>query len=898
MRCAARTKGRSVPHPSVTGLRLKGDPTTWWGKLGRDDVTGRVARAEDGSVRAWHPLVDHCADVAACAEALLRVDGIRRRLATLASLPDLDPATCARLCVLAGLHDIGKFNRGFQARWRPDTTRVVGHVGDVVALLVEGGAIAERLPAALSGQDLASWGDEASYGLLHSSICHHGQPVPTGTTEHAYWRAGGLLDPFDGIASLVQATRAWFPQAWAAGGPNLPLALPFDHGFNGLVCLADWLGSDTRFFPYSEEGDRDRMSAARGWADSLVSATFLEPQAARGSLGVAVPGFAAVSAFEPREAQRCMLQLPVLVDGSVAILEAETGSGKTEAALVRFLRLFHEGAVDALYFALPTRTAATQIRARLEHVVERAFPDPRARPPVLLAVPGYVTHHDPDAPLPSADELWSDDAPDLAHARTWANEHPKRYFAGTIVAGTVDQVLLSSLAVKHAHLRGTSLLRHLLVVDEVHASDAYMTSILEWVLERHLAAGGHALLLSATLGAAARVRLLAPRKRPTVPSLEDARSVPYPLLTQQGRSGHAQNLQIPAGPDRVVSVETAALADAPLEVASLALGAAARGAAVLIIRNTVRGCLDVQAALEQQAGRDRASLLFRCGRVAAPHHARFARVDRGALDMAIEAAFGKQRLAGRGVVAVATQTVEQSLDLDADLLFTDLCPMDVLLQRFGRLHRHDRADRPAGFTEPRAIVLVPADRDLAVRIRRGGEAAGGHGLSSKVYGDLRIIEATWRSLEADPLVRVPSQSRARIEESVHPEALAELVATLGEPWSQHARHVQGSLLADGTHGRLVQVDWRRPFCEKPFPRGRIGTRLGEADRRVAFVAPVPGPFGRPVSALNLPHWMVPEGVEISDEPVAARATPEGFDFDFAGQTFKYDRLGLGPEERP
>ena len=63
--------------------------------------------------------------------------------------------------------------------------------------------------------------------------------------------------------------------------------------------------------------------------------------------------------------------------------------------------------------------------------------------------------------------------------------------------------MLAALQVKHAHLRGSALSRSLLVIDEVHASDTYMTAVIDRLLRGHLAAGGYALLMSATLGARA-----------------------------------------------------------------------------------------------------------------------------------------------------------------------------------------------------------------------------------------------------------------------------------------------------------------------------------------------------------------------------------------------------------
>ncbi|MBX6376089.1 MAG: hypothetical protein IRZ13_17915 [Acetobacteraceae bacterium] len=588
------------------------------------------------------------------------------------------------------------------------------------------------------------------------------------------------------------------------------------------------------------------------------------------------------------------------------MLEAETGSGKTEAALARFLRLFHAGVVDGLYFALPTRTAAVQIHRRVTQAIARAFARSDSPPPVVLAVPGYLSVDDHVGQrLAPFDVLWAEDDRERWRDRGWAAESPKRYLAGAVVVGTVDQVLLSALAVPHSHLRAAGLARHLLVIDEVHASDAYMTHILEAVLARHVGGGGHALLLSATLGATARERLLAPGRGAPVPPVEDAEAVPYPLITHAAPpTGRTARIPLPPAADRRVRVQLAALAADPAAIAAAALDAARSGARVLVIRNTVRECIETQVALEAAAlpsaaaepgaGADArpptAVALLRCAGVPAPHHARFAREDRLALDAVIEACFGRAA-PPTACVAVATQTVQQSLDLDADLLFTDLCPLDVLLQRLGRLHRH-RRPRPCGFEQPRVVVLVPPDRDLTRFVRADGRASGPHGLGT-VYPDLRVLEATWRELERNPLLELPRMNRPLVEAATHPASLHGIAEELGGAWRTHDQWITGTLLAHvriaGNH--LARWDLRFPEALFPADGARIGTRLGAEDRIAEFSTPIPGPFGTAIRRLILPHHLVrgaaadagPEDIEIADDVVTFR---------FGERSYRYDRLGL------
>jgi CRISPR-associated endonuclease/helicase Cas3 len=670
------------------------------------------------------------------------------------------------------------------------------------------------------------------------------------------------------------------------------------HCFNGLLTLADWIGSDTAMFPLANGMAVDRFAWSAERSNVILRKLGLEARLARTSLGHAVPDFRAVSQYYPNSMQRTIAALPAHDDrGSVTVLESETGSGKTEAALTRFMALFHAGMVDGMYFALPTRTAATQLHTRVTAAVARAFPDAGSRPAVVLAVPGYlaVDDHMGYRRLPGFEVLWNDSDVERWRFRGWAAERPKRYLAGTVVVGTVDQVLLSTLMVPHAHLRATSLMRHLLIVDEVHASDAYMIELLTDVVQRHVTVGGHALLMSATLGAATRARIMGTVTPTTIPSLDEAIDSDYPMITHAAVGGSISYTQTQSsGGSRCVSVRTLPAADHAASIAQVALDAARSGACVLVIRNTVADCVATQEALEELAsGRGDSALLFGCGEAFAPHHGRFARSDRRMLDAALEARLGKD---GRrsGCVVVATQTVQQSLDIDADLMLSDLCPADVLLQRIGRLHRHDTNTRPAGFTVPVCHVIVPDDRDLGRLIGKDGTASGSHGFGT-VYEDLRILEATWRLLERQSEWRIPEMNRELVESAVHPEALDALTEELGELWQLHGRTVRGTVLA---HRRLADthaVDWSIPFGQFAFPSrevaGRISTRLGEGDRLVAFAKPFPGPFGVDVNELIIPAHMVrnapadavPLDIEVRDSYIMFR---------FGDRKYRYDRLGL------
>lgn len=885
---------------------MKGDPTDFWGKLDQDEA---------GRVLEWNPVEAHCADVAASCEALLRDTLLGARFAHLIGRSALHPALLARLVVLAALHDLGKYAISFQNRPYPDRQPQGGHVEPIVKALSANLPVTHAIAEILGPLDVFG---EATFSYLAASISHHGRPEKIG--EHGssvgfdarVFEPARGLDPLAGMKRLFELTRRWCPEAFTVGPPEaeLPDSAEAQHFFAGIVMLADWLGSDKRVFAFVDELDEDPMPRARRRAQELVRERYLAVDPLRATCRTDFDVFGSVDRpFHPRPAQAVVDSLPLPAAGaaSLTVLEAETGSGKTEAAIHRFAQLFQAGAVDGLYFALPTRTSATQIHERVFRAVQSTFSSrpKEERPPVVLAVPGYLRVDDDEGtPLPKFEFLW----PDLGknRHRTWAAENTKRFLAGAIVVGTIDQVLLSTLVVSHAHLRATALSRLLLVVDEVHASDAYMTALLDEVLDYHFACGGHAFLMSATLGTTPQRSFFGrlARKRASVLSLEDAIATPYPAVHHaEGTRPPSTFPAITPGNPKQCLVELSDVIDEPETIAARALEAARLGAKVLVLRNTVVDAVATQRALEAQLAPADESSLFRVEGVATLHHSRFVDGDRRKLDEAVEACLGKDAPRGAGSIVIATQTVQQSLDLDADLLITDLCPMDVLLQRIGRLHRHTRpaGARPEPFRHARCVVLDPGPLEDLLDER--GEVKGSHGFG-KVYEDLRILEATRALLIERPTLAIPEDNRMLVERTTHPDALAAVVARCAPPMQLHARSADAGAMVKKSLAKGHGVDRRRELGEYGFPdretTGRISTRLGEEDRLLQLESPFDSPFGSRVFRVKIPHWLAngwpaePTGHVMSTDAQTTVLEARGDDGVVLAR-FVYDRLGLRAE---
>lgn len=856
---------------------------------------GKLERDAGGTLSGWHPLLDHLFDVAACFWDIAHCRGPRRALTQAAGRP-LTAVDLKRLAALVFLHDIGKANSGFQAkRWRLEDRpprswpAPAGHGPEGLMLFSQPLA---HLHAPLPLDALDGWGT-GLWPLLVASISHHGWPLPASpAAQHTPWQPvigpqGKVeYDPAATIATIGAALSTHFADALTAPAQPLPTPPAFAHLFAGLVQLADWLGSDTRFFPFTVPGE-ERALSAPARARKAVQALGLASDHWRAALAAQAPDFQAVFDFPPWPMQAAMADLPAAGPG-LTILEAETGSGKTEAALWHFLALFRQGAVDSLYFALPTRVAASQAERRIRRVIARLWPDD---PPLCVrALPGYAAAdgQEPQV-LPHFQVLWPDQPEDTLAHRRWAAEAPKRFLAAPVAVGTIDQALLAVLQQRHAHLRLALLARSLLVVDEVHASDAYMTALLERLLAAHLHHGGQALLLSATLGAVARERYLDLTGRRRNPRADAAAAQTLAAAVAYPARSDVRGIIAVAGSAQCKSVAwaTASIIDDPVAIAEVALAEARAGARVLIVRNTVPAAVAVLQALEPQVGNP--AWLFQVNGAVTLHHGRFSREDRPLLDAAVEAALGKGRPGGP-LIVIGTQTLEQSLDLDADLLLTDLCPMDVLLQRIGRLHRHPGTPRPAICRTARVRVLTPPGDDLSAYLTRARHGLGGE----SIYTDLRAVEATRRLLTAHPTVTLPADNRVLVEAATHPQALRAIEQALGESWQRVGEKQEGRIGAERGLAHLQAIDFSQAFDEQaPFPHDvKIATRLGLRDRLALFPPGCIGPFGAALRALPIRAHLLPEALDADPVPTALNPSPAGLCFHFGAQAFCYGRYGL------
>ena len=265
----------------------------------------------------------------------------------------------------------------------------------------------------------------------------------------------------------------------------------------------------------------------------------------------------------------------------------------------------------------------------------------------------------------------------------------------------------------------------------------------------------------------------------------------------------------------------------------------------------------------------------------------------------MEEAIGKRASrSADGLVVIGTQTLEQSLDIDADFLISDLCPVDVLLQRIGRLHRHTRS-RPRPFREPRCLVLVP---EAGLEDGLGGALLGhGLGVSDRggIYLDLVGLEATHRLISEHATWTIPSMNRMLVERATHPETAPSTRRrarrALG---SRTLREYSGSHAAGAGVARNQALIRDEPFDEElvfPDLDEHVRTRLGEDGPRVVLADPVTGPFGAAVQHFNLPAHLFRGRLPGKEEIESARAVPVlegGLVLRVGDHRLSYDRTGI------
>lgn len=736
---------------------------SFWGK----------ARSPDAGVSApFHPIAYHLLDVAAVVEELLRVRPLALRTAR-RLLGVGDEAAVRFFRTAAGLHDLGKFAPAFLAKvpelWpvalrplHPDTARQGWHTEDGYVLWTE------RLANVLADR-IWIGGAETLEILAPAIFGHHGRPVgrpgvgvafrfPPPTREVAIECAVGVIgllcpEPLD--ATPLDPARARIASWW----------------LSGLVTTADWIGSGQSFrytAPLADDPTLGRyFEQARATAAEAVRRAGLVAPVPRPSAAFStVTG----SSKDPTPAQRWAEEVRLPDGPCLVVLEDTTGSGKTETAQLLVHRLVSTGRADGAYWAMPTQATANGMYGRQEPFLRGLFDFEAGPLPSLVLAHGQQRLHDRfrrtvlDGAARRPDELravaavgTADDVPAEIMCSAFMADDRRAAMLADVGAGTIDQALLGVLPSRFNTIRLFGLSGKVLVVDEAHAYDAYMQIELEELLTFQSALGGSAIVLSATLPTSRRASLVEAWQNGLAAggwvdgevADQGLESRAYPLATIVGSEGwREQPLQAAEWAPRAVPVRLIHTISEALEHAS---NLARVGGAVAWIRNTVDDCMAAAESL-RSAGLDKV-IVF---------HARFTQHDRQALERSVLERFGPS---GRpedrvGWIVLATQVLEQSLDLDFDAMISDIAPIDLLIQRAGRLWRHPfrKQFRPSCCRCELVVFSPVPDPDPPK-----DWATGPFGGTAAVYRNLAVLWRTARLLEATGEIRAPEGLRPLIE---------------------------------------------------------------------------------------------------------------------------------------
>ncbi len=535
-----------------------------------DEHAELTERKKDGQndMAGWISLEHHIADVAACSERLLENKILRTRIASLGGMNDLDEVQRQRLCVLAGLHDIGLQAQSILGKKTKLQLFPVADTKDVAALLNSDDPKGKRFREKLNADVLSNWFvSQNGFERLLTAAISCGEQNQLATGHRRVWMdATREKDPFGSITNLINLLHKWFPNAWPPGGSLLPESRAFGHSLSGLITMAHSLASDFGFFPpasgthpaveeskaASIEPDPGqvelsaameisrlrcccgpRFSLSRRLADNAVNLCGLDGSSYRNSLEPDETDFAVGPTTGFGAIHRVFPALSIPESGSITILETGDENCKAETAIPYFLKLFRDSKVDGLFYALPERNAAARIYPSIRDAIDRAFSGEREKPPVVLALPDFIECTIGTRCGKAFRTIdFSGFQDDKFQFRIKTAEGPEMQLFGPIVVGTIGQVMLSSLPTNQAHMRATALLRHLLIVDDVRTSGTLTNRILEEVLKRHVTSGGHALLMSSALSASTRQRFVHLGKRGQCPKKEKANSVSFPLAIQ------------------------------------------------------------------------------------------------------------------------------------------------------------------------------------------------------------------------------------------------------------------------------------------------------------------------------------------------------------------------------
>lgn len=699
-----------------------------------------------------HPVIAHLLDVAASAEAILELepDSTRQRYAEDFGLP-LEQAMPLLLSLIA-LHDIGKASPAFQQLWTPGLDRLVqaepafdwrgtgnkppAHPKYVPHAVISQAVLAELLTERGFPRALVD-GVGGSGGIGDAVGCHHGFRADSlKDARYAHEQGRGVWE--EARKALVKAV---FETIGVTAPPSVERLSPAAFmRLAGLTSFADWIGSsfypELRFDGFADDlpgywAASKALAHKRlrelGWTKRATLVEEAKPLREVFDYLTKASG----KPFVPRPLQLWVKRLVRDTDRpTLLLIEAAMGEGKTEAALYAYLRLQAQNGHRGLYIALPTMATGNQMFGRTLDFLNEQGKGREVKLDLQL-IHGATQLNElyqklQGKILPNTER--EEDLLENVEARAYFT-HKKQALLSEYGVGTVDQALLTVLNVKHQFVRLWGLGNRVVVIDEVHAYDTYTSELILTLVRWLHALGSSVILMSATLPREKRRQILEAFGGHNLDTDH------YPRIYKVS-GGDTTLVRFKGDKTRTVTVGLQAVESDLEALVRLLEEKLENGGCAVCIVNTV----DRAQALYQKVGHLN-PMLF---------HARFPAEDRARLEGEVLARFGKDATLENGqrpqrAVLVATQVVEQSLDLDFDLMVSDLAPVDLLLQRAGRLWRHKRGTRP--ISEPVLYVAGLLHHDELPDLRTY--------YWDKVYAPF-ILYKTWEAIRPLSQITLPA----------------------------------------------------------------------------------------------------------------------------------------------
>jgi CRISPR-associated endonuclease/helicase Cas3 len=387
----------------------------------------------------------------------------------------------------------------------------------------------------------------------------------------------------------------------------------------------------------------------------------------------------------------------------------------------------------------------------------------------------------------------------------------RRGLLGQFAVGTIDQAMLSVTKARYGVLRLLGLSNKVLVIDEIHSYDVYMGEFILLLLQWCKAMEIPVVMLSATLPPKLKAKLLSPY---TSQPLSEA----YPMITAVCEDGSVEEIPIEKTVKNMeVSVGLLPILNDPEKIAHKAAELTESGGCICVLMNTVRQAQNVFSALERSF--DGKLLLF---------HAQFPAGKRNEIEQECIRLFGKDKSQRpQKAILVATQVVEQSLDVDFDAMLTAVAPMDLVLQRMGRIFRHDDTIRPKHFQTPAQWILIPDGENF--------------GVDAYVYPEV-LLRQTAHLLAERNTVKIPGDLAPLVaagydDSKVPPEECEKWIEhVLGEQIEagQSRKYLIGApdkiYSALGDSSQLFDDEGENKYLT-------VQTRLGEPSVRIALLEP-------------------------------------------------------------